>query len=324
MKLATVVAGIVVLVAAVVLRVHGQGPMAQPPASPHEVARERWQLSGRVTPGTADLRRCALQQKIQARCLRSQFAPSGSAGGSWTPLGPFSLSSDASGIGIQDYGWVSGRATAVAIDPNDPTGNTVFVGGAYGGIWKSSNAWALSSNPVSVNWSPLTDDQPTLAIGAVAVQPQSSPSDSTKSVVLVGTGETNSSADSYYGLGIMRSSDGGAHWILISQDAGGTHPFAGLGFSQIVFSKTNPNLVVAAAASASQGIIEGLENPANANRGLYYSTDAGLTWHVSTISDAGVTVGSASVTSVAFNMAAGKFYAAVRFYGFYSSSDGAS
>ena len=56
--------------------------------------------------------------------------------------------------------------------------------------------------------------------------------------------------------------------------------------------------------------------------GLYYSTDAGLNWHASTISDGSVTVGSASVTKVAFNNATGKFYAAVRYHGFYWSSDG--
>jgi photosystem II stability/assembly factor-like uncharacterized protein len=85
--------------------------------------------------------------------------------------------------------------------------------------------------------------------------------DPSRSVVLVGTGETNSSGDSYYGLGIVRSADGGQTWTLISQDVSGTHSFAGLGFSQIAFSTANPNLVVAAAGSATEGIVEGLENP---------------------------------------------------------------
>ncbi len=268
---------------------------------------------------------CALaQQNFNARVQRSRLASTMALGGGWTSLGPLPLLSDASGVGIQDYGWVSGRATAVAIDPNDPTGNTVFVGGAYGGVWKSSNAGALSFNSASVNWAPLTDDQMTLAIGAIAVQPPSSSPDVTKSVVLVGTGETNSAADSYYGLGILRSADGGAHWNLITQDSNGTHSFAGLGFGQITFSTGSPSLVVAAAASASQGIVESLESPLNASRGLYYSIDAGATWHASTITDAGVTVGPASATSVAYNSSANKFYAAVRFHGFYSSSDGAN
>lgn len=286
------------------------------------VARENWQIQGRRIPGlnSAILRKRAIQQKLQ---MRSTLSPSSAPiGASWISLGPLPLPSDASGVGVQDYGWVSGRATTVAIDPNDATGNTVFAGGAFGGIWKSTNAGVLSPDPLSVNWSPLTDAQATLAIGAMAIQPQLSNPTSSASVILAGTGETNSSADSYYGLGILRSRDGGNSWTLISQDSSGTHSFAGLGFSQIAFSTTNPNLVVAAAASATQGIVEGLENPVAANRGLYYSTDAGVTWQFAGITDAGVTIALSSATSVVYNAAAATFYAAIRFHGLYSSPDG--
>ena len=294
-------------------------------ASQKRRAREQWQMSGHRIQGAAALRWQALQQKLEARIGRStansRMVVTNSG---WISLGPSSLPSDASGTGLQDYGRVSGRATAVVIDPNDATGNTVFVGGAYGGVWKSTNAGALSTTPAAVTWSPLTDAQATLAVGAIAVQRQSSAPDPSKSLVLVGTGEANSSVDSYYGLGILRSLDGGSTWTLISQDATGTHSFAGLGFSQIAFSSADPNLVVAGTASAAEGIVEGLEGPINVNRGLYYSTDAGTTWHAATINDAGASISPASVTSVAFNAAAGKFYAAVRFHGFYSSSDGAT
>ncbi|GAC1505212.1 MAG: hypothetical protein NVS1B11_02390 [Terriglobales bacterium] len=75
----------------------------------------------------------------------------------------------------------------MAIDPADPTGNTVYVGGAYGGLWKSSNAGPLSSNPSTVIWKPLIDSQATLAVGSIAIQPQLSNPDSAKSVILVGT-----------------------------------------------------------------------------------------------------------------------------------------
>jgi len=104
---------------------------------------------------------------------------------------------------------------------------------------------------------PLIDNQATLAVGSIAIQPGNA--DPTKSVILVGTGETNSSMDSYYGLGILRSADAGNTWALITQDSSGTHPFAGMGFSKIAFSAANPGLVVAAAAGASQGVIDGLE-----------------------------------------------------------------
>ena len=285
-------------------------------------ARDHWRSQGRHLPrqNSAALRFRALQQRAVMRA--AQAATVLSSSGAWSSLGPLPLPSDASGTGIQDYNWVTGRATAVAIDPNDPSGNTVFVGGAYGGVWKSTNAGTASSSPASVHWTPLTDNQPTLAIGSIAVQPQLSNPNPGKSVVLAGTGETDSSTDSYYGLGILRSADGGQTWALISQDASGTHPFAGMGFSKIAFSSANPNVVVAAGASATEGIIEGLDDSAGANRGIYYSTDAGVTWNLANISDAGVKISPSSITSVTYNAAAARFYAAVRFHGFYSSSDG--
>ena len=105
--------------------------------------REQWFRHGRMVPGenAADLRFQAHRSRMQMRTVR-RFSPA--AGllastpvGVWTSLGPSPLASDATGIGAQDYGWVSGRATAVAIDPADSTGNTVYAGGAYGGVWKS-------------------------------------------------------------------------------------------------------------------------------------------------------------------------------------------
>jgi len=292
----------------------------------HKIQRDKWQMAGRRIPGTSSaiLRGRAIQQKIQMRAMRPVSQVATVAGGAWVSLGPSPLPSDASGIGLQDYNWVSGRATAIAIDPNDLSGNTVYAGGAYGGVWKSTNGGSSSQNPASVTWSALTDGQSTLAVGAIAIQPQLSNPNPSRSVVLAGTGETDSSGDSYYGLGILRSADAGQTWTLITQDVTGIHSFAGLGFSHIAFSTASPNQVVAAAASASEGILEGLENPLTANRGLYHSTDAGLSWSRANISDAGVTIAPASVTSVVYNSAAGLFYAAVRFHGIYSSPDGSN
>jgi hypothetical protein len=296
-------------------------------------ARQRglWFDHGRTVPGhsAAALRYHAHKQKMQLRALRPLPRASGASalprvavGTIWTPLGPAPLASDASGIGLQDYGPVSGRATAVAVDPADATGNTVYVGAAYGGVWKSTNAGTSSPNPARVNWTTLTDNQPTLAVGTIAIQPQLTSPDSSKSVVLVGTGETNSSGDSYYGLGILRSADAGRSWTLISQDSTSTRSFAGLGFSKIAFSTVNPSLVVAAAAGATQGVIEGLEDPVTANRGLYYSNDSGISWNYATVKDAGLVIAPSSATSVVYNAIAGQFFAAIQWHGLYASRDG--
>ncbi len=259
-------------------------------------------------------------------------APSSASGSTvWAPLGPAPLASNATGDGGQDYNWVSGRATSVLIDPADNTGNTVLLGGAYGGLWKSTNAGSQSSNPALVTWQALIDDQPTLAVGAIALQPGNS------SVMLVGTGETNSSGDSYYGLGILRSADGGSTWTQITgigQPA--DQSFLGIGFSKIAFSTANPSLAVAATAGdnglclgeeaapvGNSGPCLGSQEDGNSPaRGLYYSTNGGVTWNRATLTDGSV---PASATAVIYNPnqgANGTFYAFVRRHGLYSSTDG--
>ena len=67
------------------------------------------------------LRQNAFEQKLRMRSLRASSQSVPGIGGVWVSLGPLPLPSDASGSGDQDYGWVTGRATAIAIDPNDPT-----------------------------------------------------------------------------------------------------------------------------------------------------------------------------------------------------------
>ena len=293
---------------------------------PGRALREQWFLRGRSSlgqPGAAQRYRAYLQ-KMRMRAARARKSgdtlPASAA--VWSPLGPVPLASDASGVGEFDYGWVSGRASAVAIDPADLSGNTVYIGGAYGGVWKSTNATrAVTQNSSGVTWTALTDNQATLAVGAIAIQPGNT--NANNSVILVGTGEANSSADSYYGLGILRSGNAGSSWTLISSDTTGTRSFAGMAFSKIAFS-SNPlslSLAVAATAGASEGIIEGLENPLTANLGLYYTGDGGNTWRYGNVTDNSVPTAPGSATSVVYNAGAGLFLAALRYHGFYSSVD---
>ncbi|MGA8733867.1 MAG: hypothetical protein WB558_08100 [Terriglobales bacterium] len=298
----------------------------------HRALQEQWFLRGRSSPGQsgAAQRYRAHLQKMQMRAARPARAQKFQrdalpAALVWTPLGPAPLASDASGVGEYNYGWVSGRATAVAIDPADPTGSTVYIGGAYGGVWKSTNATqAVTQDSSGVTWTALTDNQATLAVGAIAIQPGNN--NPNNSVILVGTGETNSSADSYYGLGILRSADAGSSWSLITEDSTQTRSFAGMGFSKIAFNSNAPNIAVAATAGASEGIIEGLANPLTANLGLYYSGDSGLSWTFASVSDGSAATAPGSATSVVYNASAnngnGLFFAALRYHGFYSSPDG--
>jgi hypothetical protein len=223
--------------------------------------RDQWFNRGRLMPGrsSAELRRRAYQSKLQMRTRqaapRLAAAPNGASlsTGSWIPLGPLPLASDASGNGTQDYRQVAGRVTAVAIDPADPTGNTVYIGAAQGGVWKSTNAaFSVADN---VAWSPLTDNQATLSIGSIAIQPGNS--DPSRSVILAATGEANNSGDSYFGLGILRSTDAGSNWTLASSANNGALPLAGLGGTRMAFATRNDLIAVSAMGTSTEGLRDG-------------------------------------------------------------------
>jgi len=292
----------------------------------HEQQRAEWFLRGRVVPGksSAELRYRAYQAKIQARAARRARAQtahanaqSSASSSGWTPLGPVPLASDATGEGFQNYNQVSGRATAVAIDPADPTGNTVYIGGAQGGVWQSTNAATSIAN--SVTWAPVTDDQATLSIGSIVIQPGNT--NPAQSVVLAGTGEADNSADSYFGLGMLRSADGGSTWALIPTANGGAYSLSGLGATTHAFSTATgqTSTVVAAMAATSEGEIGGALTTGTYS-GLYTSTDAGQTWTYDALFSGASE--STSATSVVYNAAASLFFAAERYHGFYSSPDG--
>ena len=212
------------------------------------------------------------------------------------------------------------------------------MGTTGGGLWKSTNAAASASQ---VTFAPLTDTLPafstgktaSLSIGAVSVQPGAT------GVLLAGTGDPNDAMDSYYGSGLLRSFDNGVTWSLIDQSSDAligpywNFSFIGEGFSGFAWSMTSPNLVVAAVADAAEGTVVNSPQEGISVQGLYYSTDAGATWHLSTITDgAGKPVqgpnmnfqgwsGNAA-TSVVWNPIRKKFYAAIRYHGYYDSPDG--
>ncbi|HEX9069405.1 MAG TPA: hypothetical protein VF807_11610 [Ktedonobacterales bacterium] len=127
----------------------------------------------------------------------------------WTEVGPKNYFTDDpnyvdpahsnSGAGA---GYVSGRITALAATKN---GQTVFAGGADGGVWKSTDA--------GQHWAPVFDTQDTTSIGALAIDETSA--SGSAYTVYAGTGEANTSGDSYAGIGILKSSDGGASWSRV-------------------------------------------------------------------------------------------------------------
>src|SRR5690242_8319770 len=195
---------------------------------------------------------------------KSRLSPLGAVTSPWTSIGPNPTTGGT-------FSPVTGRITTIAVDPSDSTGNTVLIGGAMGGIWRTTDGGA--------SWTAVGDQNASLAMGSIAFAP------SNHSIVYAATGESESVAfDIYYGAGVLKSTDGGLHWTQTCTTASSTCPFIGpynditpfgfftLGGTRITYvavSPSNPQLVlVAAQTQFSQGTTEG----------VYCSDNGGSTW----------------------------------------------
>ena len=126
----------------------------------------------------------------------------------WTAVGPASIGGGANSTAGSSSD-PSGRVTGLAIDPSDPSGNTVYAAGASGGIWKTTDF--LTTSPAGPTWIPLTDFGPTsgVNIGGIAVfDVNNNPN---QSIIVAATGEGDTGTP---GVGFLISTDGGATWNL--------------------------------------------------------------------------------------------------------------
>lgn len=211
-------------------------------------------------------------------------------GGTWSALGPAPTTGGF-------FSPVSGRIEAIAVDPSDTTGNTVLVGGAQGGIWRSTDGGAT--------WTPTGDSNPSLAMGSIAFANPTSPGG--VGVVYAGTGEQASIGfDIYYGAGVLKSTNGGLTWTQTCNVASSTCPFIGpftntlnFGFfndggariSYIAVNPQNANLVLVGAQIPRVG-----GTVSETAGGIYCSSDGGATWTSLLIGEAGSFVGFATPT----------------------------
>jgi hypothetical protein len=207
---------------------------------------------------------------------------------SWTAIGPAPIN-DGQTPGNMP---VSGRITGIAADPNDV--HTVYIAAAGGGVWKTTNA-ADPSGAAPV-WTPLTDGatvnwgtaQPVEFMGSVTVDPVNS------QVIYAGTGEADNSGDSFYGVGILKSADGGQSWTLLTGDdpvQGITDAFNREAVVKIVVDPTNDQIVYAAVSNPSLGNGNGVTG----NTGIWKSTDGGGTWFNTTVNQTAVDSPSTNV-----------------------------
>jgi hypothetical protein len=164
----------------------------------------------------------------------------------WNLIGPRPVK-----FANDEYRKWSGRVDALAVDPRDY--NVVYLGAAEGGVWKTTDGGST--------WKALTDAQPSLAVGSIALDP------SNPDIVYVGTGDPHDSG--YEGAGILKSIDGGVTWVQMGADVF-TGPFnseqAGASIGFIAVNPANSQVLLAAVGNG------GL------NAGIWLSKDGGATW----------------------------------------------
>jgi len=204
-------------------------------------------------PDGAQMR--AMRQASDTRAARSSAAATTAAVDSdrWINIGPAPI------LGIVRPAW-SGRVRSIAVDPGDDS--HWLIGAAQGGVWETRDSGAT--------WIPKTDDQASLAIGAIAFAP------SDARIIYVGTGEPGWFNLAYAGQGILKSTDGGSTWELL-----GNATFAHTSVSDVAVDPTNPGIVVASTTVGAAGryatvFPHGL--PAAPPRGVFKSVDGGATW----------------------------------------------
>jgi hypothetical protein len=173
----------------------------------------------------------------------------------------FSKGPSPSNFGGWAFGTVAGRVSTIA---GDWAGGALYLGTASGGLWKSTND--------GVSWTQLFDSAGTMTIGTVAVDPND------PDVIWAGTGENGRGCEDYFGVGLLRSADGGATW----------EPRNGTGFATLNEMASFANVIVDPRDSnhiITGGRIRGCSDGSSSSGGLYTSTNAGLTW-VPRIADA--------------------------------------
>ncbi len=141
---------------------------------------------------------------------------------------------------------MSGRVTDIEVNPKEPT--EFYVAYASGGLWHTVN------NGITFN--PIFDNANTQNIGDFDI-------DWNNRIIVVGTGENNSSRSSYSGIGILRSIDNGKNWENIGLTD--SHHIG-----KVKINPNDPNEIIV-------GVLGHLYST-NTQRGIFKTIDGGKTW----------------------------------------------
>ena len=179
---------------------------------------------------------------------------------------------------------VVGAVQSLAVHPFN--GNVMFAGSVNGGVWRTTDG--------GTNWTPLTDQFPSLSIGDIKISPLDSDGAAlsaatplSKLVVYAGTGSFSSSGRAGLNVGVLKSADGGASWQLL-----GASSFAGLAIAGVAPTTTQvagKQVVLAGALDKAVATLDvngsgsfladaTLAQEVQRQGGLFRSTDGGATW----------------------------------------------
>jgi len=208
-----------------------KGP-AEPRITTHK-SRSVWFQARASWP----VREAPIRRVVEAR-LRALRSPQASVTEEWENVGP-------SNIG--------GRTTSLVCHPTNT--EVVWVGAAGGGVWQTSDGGAT--------WTTNWHSQDCLNIGSLALDPNN------PDIIYCGTGEANLSADSYPGVGLFRSTDGGATWHVIADPDSSGIPRRIGAIAVDPFDSNHLKLGGVGFAETSTAHDFG---------GLYTSHDGGITW----------------------------------------------
>jgi Ig-like domain CHU_C associated len=153
-------------------------------------------------------------------------------------------------------GVTSGRMKAIWVDIADPTGNTVWVGGVWGGIWKTTNV-----NAATPTWIQVNDYLSNLVVTGICQDPTNT------NTMYMATGESGLLASySIVGIirgdGVFKSTDHGVTWTQLPNSTSLTN------CTKILCDATG-NVYVSSVGIGITG------NPNTGVLGLLRSTDGG-------------------------------------------------
>src|SRR5262245_50140404 len=199
-----------------------------------------------TTPGQVTIRSRAADNSGNVQDPPTQITVTSVFGGPWIAQGP-GPTRNGQVDNVTPNNEVVGAIHTVAAHPTDA--NILYVGGVNSGIWRTGNATAASPT-----WTPLTDNFPSLSIGALEFDP----SDPTRRTLVAGVGRFSSFGRNGGPLtGILRTTDGGDNWtqirpqILLNQNISGV--------------AARGTTLLASSTTATTG-------------GLFRSVDGGINW----------------------------------------------